>query len=382
MIYKLASRDNIDSERFDSWPAVLNKTFTKFNNTVEEITFCSEDDVLNWLESKCRTKISTRYTNVQEFRNGDPNKLYSIYLCNHDNPHHGTESCDMFVYSLRIRKTHEAYMTFVNEKGTRVKSSFKKIDNKVDYSAFTEDIEYSSAPRIINKEYYEGVYPLDKIETDNIHMRYLEFVKSVHDLDTPENKAKNYDVVFVDSSQSARWLDKFLKKLEHVERFLEFFARGGNNQVNIDKDLDHDDMLKFIFKLLADNRIDTAEDQELQLNIRNMIIDPYLCSAEIFQVRFNKTLMTWHRSYAYVIKKNGFVPSKIFSDMIMNFDLSDFYRQIHTRENLSAMIKNIDEIYGISAKNVGQQITFVKGRSVREQDKPKFFKIAKTFNNR
>lgn len=379
MIYKLASRDNIDSERFDSWPAVLNTTFTRFNNTVEEHTFCSEDDVLNWLESKCRTKIPNRHTNVQEFRNGDPNKLYSIYACNHDNPHHGPEQCDVFVYSLRIRKMHEAYMTFVNEKGARVKSSFKKIENKVDFSVSAEEIEHSSAPRMINKEYYEGVFPLDKDEKDNIQTRYLEFAKSVHELDTPENKAKNYDVVFVDSSQGTRWLDKFMKKLEHVERFLEFFAKGGNNQVNIDKDPDHDDMLKFIFKLLADNRLDTSEDQDLQLNIRNMMIDPYLCSSEIFQVRYNKTLLTWHRNYAYVVRKFGIVPSKIFSDMIMNFNLSDFYRQIHSRENLSAMIKNIDEIYGISQRNVGQKITFVKGRSIKDQDKPKFFKIVKAF---
>jgi hypothetical protein len=382
MIYKLASRDNIDSERFDSWPAVLNITFTKINNVVDEHTFCSEDAVLNWLESKCRTKISNRHTNVQEFRNGDPNKLYSIYACNHDNPHHGTELCDVLVYSLRIRKTHEAYMTFVNEKGTRVKSSFKKIDNKVDFSVSTEEIDHSSDPRMINNEYYEGIYPLDIDNNDNIHVRYLEFVKSVHDLDISVNKTKKYDVVFVDSRQGMRWLEKFMRKIEHVERFLEFFAKGGNNQINLDKDPEHDNMLKYIFKLLADNRLDTAEDQDLQLNIRNMMIDPYLCSAEIFQVRYNKTLITWHRNYAYIIKKIGIVPSKMFADMIMNFNFSDFYKQIHTKENLSAMIKNIDDIYGISAKNIGQKITSINYRYGNEQDKPKFFKIAKSFDTK
>lgn len=380
MIYKLASRDNIDGERFDSWPAVLNKTFNKFNNVVEDHIFRSEDDILNWLESKCRTKSSSRYTNIQEFRNGDPNKLYSIYSCTHTDPNHGSEQCDVLVYSLRVRKAHEAYMTFVNEKGTRVKSSFKRIDNKVDYSLSTDDIEFSSSPREINKEYYEGVFPLDKDDSDNLQIRYLEFVKSVHELDSVENKAKDYDVVFVDSSQGGRWLDKFLKKLEHVERFLEFFAKGGNNQINIDKDPDHDEMLKFIFKLLADNRRDTQEDRDMQLNIRNMMIDPYLCSAEIFQIRYNRTLLTWHRNYAYIIKKLGIMPSKIFADTIMRFDLADFYKQIHTRDNLSAMIKNIDEIYGISSNDTEQKITFVRGKN-RDVERPKFFKMVKSFVN-
>jgi hypothetical protein len=379
MIYKLASRDNVDGERFDSWPAVLNTAFTKFNNTVEELTFRSEDDVLNWLESKCRTKISNRHTNVQEFRNGDPNKLYSVYVCGHANPQHGVELCDVFVYSLRIRKAHETYLTFVNEKGSRVKSSFKKIENGLDYSSSAEEIEYSSSPRIINKEYYEGVYPLDKNEKDNIHTRYLDFVKNVHELDTPENKAKDYDVVFVNSPHGRKWLEKFIRKLKHVERYLEFFAKGGNNQVNIDKDPDHDDMLDHIFKMLLDNPPATPEDRELHLDIRNMMIDPYLCTADIYQVRFNKTLMTWHKNYAYIIKKFGLVPSKTFSDMIMKFDLSDFYRQIHVRENLVSMIKNIDDIYGISANNVGQSIIFVKGKSAMNQEKPKFFKMAKSF---
>ena len=70
-----------------------------------------------------------------------------MYTCNHDITDHGTDLCDVFMYSLRIKKTHETYMTFMNEKGKRIKSSFKKINNNLDFNVSEEEIEYSSAPR-------------------------------------------------------------------------------------------------------------------------------------------------------------------------------------------------------------------------------------------
>ena len=147
------------------------------------------------------------------------------------------------------------------------------------------------------------MYPLNKDDDDLIHTRYLEFVNDVHQLDTPENKEKHYDVVFVDSALGNRWLERFVRKLEHVERFLDFFSKGGTNRIHIERDPNHDEMLMYIFKLLADNRRNTPEDDDIQLNIRNMIIDPHLCKEEIFQVRYNKTLLSWHKNFIYVIKK-------------------------------------------------------------------------------
>lgn len=386
MIYKLASRDNIYSEKFESWPAVLNLAFTKFNNTVATHIFSSEDDVLNWLESKCRTKSSNRYTNVQEFRNGDPNKLYSMYACDHDNPNHGPELQDRFMYSLRIRRSHEAYMTFTNEKGSRVKSSFKKIDKKVEYGLSAvdgNDIDHSSEPRIVNGSYFEGIFPLDDDDSDILHKRYMEYVKNIHDADTEENKAKDYAVVYVEKSHGQRWLDTFVKKLDHVEKYLEFFAAGGNSYVNIEKDPDHDEMLSYIFKLLDDHRQDTPEDDLLQTRVRNMMIDPFLSSSEIFQVRYDRTLMTWHRNYIYMIKKLNIVPSKCFSDMILNFSLMDFYKQIHNKTNLENMIKNLEGIYGINCMPTQQPITYVKGRSAfpNDRSKSKFHKVIRSFAN-
>lgn len=60
MVFRLASRDNINSDKFDLWPAVLNRSFTKFNNKIESQVFNSEDEMLNWLDSRCRIKGSEK----------------------------------------------------------------------------------------------------------------------------------------------------------------------------------------------------------------------------------------------------------------------------------------------------------------------------------
>lgn len=391
MIYKLASRDNIDHEHFEFWPAVLNSNFKRFNNVVEEPIFHTEDDILNWLESRCRTKSTARTINLQEFRNGDPNKIYSVYACEHEDHKHTrnnsietSEFNDRYLYSLRIKKPHEAYTTFNNEKGARIKSSFKRIDSGIDYSVLLQfDVDYSSNPRLIGREFIEGIYPLEdeKNNNDKVYDRYVQFVTDIHEKDSEENKLKEYSVVYANSAPAVKWLNQFMKKLDQLEKFLEFFSRGGNNYVNIKRDPVHNDLLRYMFKLLSDNRLDTPEDDEMQSNIRAMMVDPYLSNQEIYQVRFNKTLLSWHKNYGYIIKKTGLIPSKVFSDLVMNFSLMDFFKQIHPKENIEAMIQNIKDIYGINNEHKDIEtdpMTFIRKKASREQ--PKFFKITKSFN--
>jgi hypothetical protein len=380
MIYKLASRDNTYSERFEAWPAVLNNLFTKFNNTIEEHTFCSEDDVLNWLESKSRTKSNNRYTNSQEFKNGDPNKLYSVYCCEHQNPNHGPELRDTFLYNLKYKKPHETWMTFINEKGTRNKSSFKKINIRHNTK---EEVEYSSDVREIGKVFFEGIYPIIVDENDKIETVYMKFVKSIHDLDSPENKKLEYSVVVM--NKATRWIDLFLERLEHVEKILEFFARGGDTIVSLyDNESqnfqEHRALVQHIFKLMEDNKLNTPDDNEMQISVRNIVTDPLLCTDEIYQVRYQESLITWHRNYSYMIRKYNLVPSKQFSNMILNFNLSDFFKQIQTKENLLTLINNLEEIYGIHYLKTNPknklEIQLLKGPVLN----PKFQRITKSFN--
>ncbi len=381
MIYKLASRDNIDSEKFETWPAVLMKGFTKFNNRVEEFTFCSEDELMCWLESRSRTKSTSRHTNIQEFRNGDPNKLYSVYCCEHENPTHDQTDpylYDNFLYSLRFKKPHETFMTFTNEKGSRVTSSFKKINIQ---NQIRESVDHSSDIREIKNELFEGIYPIDVDSNDAMSVKYIEYVKRIHITDTEENKNKDFSIVCSSNCHNSRWLENFLKILSRVEKYLEFFAKGGDIYVNLSKDDEHIELTERIINLINDN---AQEDDEVHNKIKNLAKDPLLFNGEIYQVRFDKTLLTWHKNYSYIIKKYNLIPSEQFSELILHFNFSDFFKQIQSKENLQAMLKNIEDMYGIhkSFNDVkynpwkNNDIVFVKGRTVQ----PKFHKITKTFD--
>ena len=388
MIYKLASRDNIDGERFEVWPAVLNKSFTKFNNTIEDPIFHSEDDILNWLESKSRTKSSSRSTNSQDFRNGDPNKLYSVYRCDHKNNETltGSESAnindcsneDVFLYSLRQKKTSETYMTFINEKGERLKSSFKKIDQR----HYVEITDYSSEMREIENTYFEGIYPLDMENSemkDNQYEKYMKYVNDIHDLDTNENKEKTYDFIIGNSQLITRWISMFLERLTQVENYLEFFSKGGNIYYNINRDKDHEIMIKYILTILQRISKDTDENDKKQ--IRSLIIDPYLFDneKEIYQVRYNKKIITWHKNYKYIIKQYNLIPSKEFATMIMKFNLGDFYKQHQSNENLATMIKNLEAIYGIDNGKFTDEPKMIVKRNNSYQTMH-YKKLSKSFN--
>lgn len=378
MIYKLASRDNINSEILESWPAVLDKNFTKFNNHVEEITFCSEDEVLNWLESKSRTKSVSRNTNVQEFRNGDPNKLYSLYSCEHSNPYHENDM-DNFMYSLRIKKPYEAYMTFMNEKSTRTNSSFKKIDIQ---PIIKEQVEHSSDIREIGKEYYEGIYPLEIDQSDPVSVKYMEYVNQINQQDIDENKEKEYSIVTL-PDRGSKWLDNFIRKLSHLEKYLEFFARGGNTFVNISKDDEHVLLNQYVIKLLADNQRNTPDDDELQIKVKQLIIDPVLCNNTMYQIRHGRVFVTWHKNYRYMIEKYNIIPSSQFSQIVLNFNLSDFFKLSQSKENLRVMIKNIEEIYGINRRNFEKNMYMPDNMMIKNrQNQSRFQKTVKSFGKK
>lgn len=396
MVYKLASRDNIDGDRLETWPAIPDKSFKFLNNTLEDPIFNSEDDILNWLESRSRTKTSIRTTTGQEFKNGDPNKLYSVYKCEHENCYHDNNIHDIFLYSLRFRKQNESCMSFINEKGNKLKSSFKKIDVQ---HVVLEDIEYSSDIREINKEFFEGIYPIDIDGTDPYCNTYIKFVKKIHEMDNEDNKKNEISYVVANNQHVTKWINYFLDRLGHIERFIEFFNRGGDMYINIAPDEDHKYLINYIFEILSENENEDDDEQkdddinhyhnpeknDLFLQIKTLIMDPKLCDKEIFQIRYNKRLVTWHRNYNYMIKKFSLIPSKQFSEMIMHFNLSDFFKQYQSRENLTIIIRNLENMYGIKRRrNIKKNNDTCVANNNLQRDIPyhkKFNRISRTFDD-
>lgn len=389
MVLRLASRDNIDGERFDVWAAVLTNKLQKFNNRIEQNTFNTEDEILNWLENRSRSRtyvnplIETKGNiNAYDFRNSDPNRIYSVYQCDHPNTthEHGEDGLyDRCLYSLRIRKANETFMTFSTEKGERMKSSYKKIENPIEFTNVDIEIDYSADMRMINNEYLEGIIPIDVDPNDPQQVTYLNYVKAMHksDISTIHEQDKEYSIVYAKGGHAYKWLDRFVQKLSFIERYLEFFAKGGNTYVNIEKEPEHDVMIKYIFDLLNGNRQDTLEDDALQLSIRNMVIDPYFYKGDIYQIRHNKTLLSWHKNYLYMIQKHGLLPSKQFADVVFTFTLADFFKQIHPKENLEIFIKNIEGFYGVP-KNTNNDTIRVMGKN-KYNDAPKFKRVTRSF---
>lgn len=376
MKYKLVCRENIDTQYLEIWPAVLDDSFNKFDNSIIDNLFNSEDDILNWLESKSRTKSFSRYTNIQEFRNGDPNKIYSVYICNHDNPEHGTEINDIYLYSLRFKKPSEAPDTFTNERGQRIHSSFKKINIPVELK---EQINsYSSNPREIKNEYYEGIYPLE-INNNNISTTYMKYVMNIHNSDTNTDDNIGYLIVTADTNHTSSWLHNFIEKLELIEKYLRFFADGGSAILNLSKDTENIEMTNYILQLLDEHKQDGIDAHDVHNKLKYIVIDPLLYNDEIYQIRYNKTYISWHKNYIDIIKEYKLIPSKIFSDIIINFTLADFYRQIQSKFNLMRLINNLEHIYNINTESNKRSIQFI-GRN--KKPKPKFKSVVRSFNQR
>src|SRR5437867_4421441 len=90
-IYKLVSTSlscaagkRREIELLEDWPAVLDVNFNKWDNRIESREFASEDELLGWLESHSRERALDRRTNIQDSKNGDPDRIYAIYRCDID----------------------------------------------------------------------------------------------------------------------------------------------------------------------------------------------------------------------------------------------------------------------------------------------------------
>lgn len=370
MMYKIALRDNVDPITLEVWPAVLDESFTRFNNKVVNTIFRSEDDILNWLESKSRTKSYNRHTNIQEFRNGDPNKLYSVYCCKDTD----SDFDNLYLYSLRIKKANEATSTFLNEKGQREQSSFKKININTQIKESID--EYSSEPREIMNELYEGIYPFDVNNDNNTMKKYMNYVNEIHNHDPEKNRKKEYAIVLANDKQYIQWLEQFLLKLQLVEKFLMFFSRGGNIYTKLEKSDENDVLCKYILKILDENIYGGTNENELHTKIRNLVVNPYLYKNEMYQIRYNKTFISWHKNYGNIIKENNMVPSKTFANIIMNFTLADFYKQFQSKNNLLKLIENLESMYNIQRVSDVRTLKILKKNP---EPSPKFKRITRSF---
>jgi hypothetical protein len=346
MIYKIASRDNINRDRLELWPAVLDRSFTLYDNKIEDNIFRTHTDILLWLEKLVKDG------NLEPL-----NKLYSVYKCNHDIIEHDNNENkeDVYLYSLRYKRRGEIENTFINNNNIRVKSSFKRINVQVQVNNY---LEYSSEPININNELFEGIYTLDdNNNTDtNIQDNYNNYVNDIKDkIDT--DIEKEYHISYLNSS--TKWFSVFIEKLTLIEEFLQFYSNGGDKYTALLIDDEHNKMIKYILKILSDNQ-GSNSDLAIHTEVKNVIINPKLFDGEVYQIRYGNKLIRWNKDYNYIIRKHKFIPSKTFTDIIMNFTIADFYKQYQSKENLSIIMNNIENTYMINRNTKNKKSNFRK----------------------
>lgn len=359
-MFRVASRNNIDKNYFEIWGAVLDPNFTKFNNKIESAIFHSENDIYQWLDSG-------RGNN----KNGDPNKIYSIYKFIH-NTNDPQINDGVFLYSLRFKRPSETPTTYVSLNGEKRTSSFKKVEKKMclDNIIKNYNIEYSSDIREIDGICYEGIYPLDINDGNNdiYFKKYLEYVTKINNMDISNTEA-DYSIVYINNEPSSvKWLENFINKLDYVEKYIEILARGENKYL-VNHEPEHNVIINKIVKILDDNKKNTYDDMIMQNKIISTVVNPQLCTKDNYQIRMKDNLISWHRNYIHIIKQYGLIPSKQFVDIILNFNLMDLVKQVHTKENLLIMLKNIQEYYGIEHMRIKPI-----------QPKNNFKKIIRSFN--
>ena len=369
MTYRIASRDNIENDIMEVWPAVLDNKFTRFNNRIENCEFGSEGEILSWLDNSIKISKMGKLSNNNQIQtqnqiiNNNGNKIYSVYKCDNVNSNY-----DEYLYSLKLIKRND----IVSTKGI---SSFKKLN--VQQKVEEKPSEYSSDMRNISGINYEGIFPLDVDKMDKVIEEYIKYVSMIHDTDYETDRDAEYDVVFMDRRYHHGWRDNLLKKLETVEDFLIYFSRRNVRKKLILNDGYIDErrhkLQNHIDTILMENRRGTFDDNQLQNKIRTIIMDPELCNEEkgIFQIRIDGEIVTWHKNYRNIIKNLYLVPSRKFIDIIMKFNLAHLYKQYQDIDNIQKIHDNIRDIYGLKKDRntiilLGNQNTVKKYNIVRK----------------
>lgn len=327
-IYRVASRH---INMCDITPAVLDKNFTQYGNTIIPYIFNNIEDIKKWLSSASIIKTNNSMTMNNKYYKGDPNVIYSVYLCDHDDKTHNNDNsmCDKFMCNLK--------MIIQNDKIICI-----QLNNIIPFYANHENMRFSASARNINGVINEGIIPVNN--DDKITKIYNKYATNIHNMDINKNIFNNISIIYVNNNVVKRWVELFIKKMEYVENHFISITKNSNTFIKIDKS--YTDIIDYIFELINKNMNNNDGEKN---KIRAMINNPifYDNVNNIYHCRYKDTFITWHKYYKYVLQTCNIMPSRDFSDFIINFDLTYLHNQIHSKEKLIKLIHNIYKIYNI-----------------------------------
>jgi hypothetical protein len=394
-LYIVASRDNIRSNVLECFPPILKDDYNDFNNKILSSKFSNENEIILWLENTDKIdsiKSNNKYnknirrnvlsrddiqslnqirlldeksSNKSNKRNKKINyvdKLFGIYS-------YDKESSKIeYMYSLRKKYGNESY-TIMNENGKKKFSLFKRVhDNKLT-NFNMDDFEYSSDTIVISGQLYEGIYPLNLEigKNNNLVREYIDFVMDIHKNNKNSNDSPR-DIYIVDDLKARKLHLSLISKLKMIEKLLidnisrkdSIFEPSNNSKRN--------DLIKYTINLLKNRKSDT----NLIDRILPLIVDPILFNDEIFQIRFENNLITWHKNYSDILIKYSIMPSKKFTKLILDFDISDLKKMYQSYDNIMKITINLEEYLNLDIKKNSERKPIVN-------KKRKFKKLQATF---
>jgi hypothetical protein len=350
IIYILVSRDNVMSSIAENFEPIMDEKYIEFNNHINTTTFFSEKDIVLWIENKNRKKRDYRSNTIKtnKIRKHDEGK----YKMSHLETLYGVYKYDKitkeyeYMYSLKKKLILDSKER-LNLTNMKIQSNLKKININNAKLPKLDDFKYSSEPIVIMNQLYEGIYPLNMKESqknDKIIIEYNDYVKNIHEY----NKEKHLDteLLIIDDKNTKKNQLVLVNKLKKIEKLLRDISNMVNHiflPKNNNKRLE---LIKSIRMLLINNDL----DESFKNDLINLIIDPIFFNDEIYQIKYNNQIITWHKFYSDILVKSPLMCSKLFANFIIDFNISYLTKQYQSYENIEKIFNNLKNTLNITVE--------------------------------
>ena len=312
------------------------------------------------------------------------------------------------VHSSDIRTVHSKYFEGVYPISQDLGVNMRELNGNIE-DEYDEDEEIEAGIQLPDKPYIRTIVrpnakpapkPLkiiQKTEKEIKYEDYMKYVLAIHKLDTEQRRflrdrginltndfdtrgpnddlyeenfedSRSFDVVFADTTD--KWLDNFLTKLEKIELYLRILADGGRGAFHLrysgssnaggQHEIRRQNMIQEIKRILRTNIDMSYETSEDFRKIDNLVSDPILFDGNVYQIRFDDTLLTWHSNYSEIIRDLRIIPSKQFCIFVIMFDFSDFFKQNQPIEYLNQIYENLMTMYQMRTPE--KRVRFVKSK--------------------
>lgn len=393
--YIVVSRDNVRSNVLEKFPPIMDENFKEFNNEILSSKFHNETEIMLWLENSnkrdsiqdnSRYNKSIRrnilpYEEVMSLKNLRLDKLdrsnnnRSKNINTHIDKIYGVYSFDKetkkvkYLYSLRKKLPHESH-TIIRENNKKIFGTYKRVCENTLGEFMLDSFEYSSDPIKISGQQYEGIYPLNleiKHNNKDIISEFIDFVKDIYK--NENTKIDSRDISIIDDTESRKLQLSLISKLKAIEKLLIDITSRNDTLFEPKNNTQRNDLISYTIHLLRKHN----DDIKLSDDILSLIMDPVLFNGEIFQIRFENELITWHKNYSDILLKYSIMPSKYFTKLILDFDISDLTKLFQSYDNILKIAMNLEKYFDLNVENENQ-------RKIVTIPRRKFKKLQAKFN--